>query len=248
MMLFIALYLFVFSWVAAFTPPPMLFKEIDKKMISEASTLNVDSDIPVFRPHGKPSSSILGGQQAFVSITTISQRISHMANIARKIFDGNIYPDRLFIFISEDPYLIDKGIPVGHIPHELLQMTLSHPLSIVYTNNIGPHRKLLPLLTKYWDDDVLIVTLDDEDKKNDSLKTYFPQLLKYYQASDRNSQISLRARRIGFCRTSGGGVRSSNMSTHVSPFAVKPYKQWDLMSHGRKGLLLLPTGTPFLHT
>jgi hypothetical protein len=37
-----------------------------------------------------------------------------------------------------------------------------HPVSIVFTENIGPHRKLLPLLSRKWNEDCVIMTTDDD--------------------------------------------------------------------------------------
>lgn len=34
--------------------------------------------------------------------------------------------------------------------------------SLAFVPNRGPHRKLLPSLERYWDDDVVLVTVDDD--------------------------------------------------------------------------------------
>jgi len=59
---------------------------------------------------------------------------------------------------------------------------LSFSINVVYTDNIGPHRKLLPVLSKFWHMDCVIVTMDD-DREPEFLKTALARLLEYYIAS-----------------------------------------------------------------
>jgi hypothetical protein len=171
----------------------------------------------------------LVNQPVFVSIAAISQRIGSVYDSVKAVFQGSVIPTRVFVFISAEPYLMDEGVPITGIPRPLLDMTSNYPVSIVYTDNIGPHRKLIPLLWKHWHDDVVIITIDD-DFDSKKYPDVLANLIKYYIASDREHVVALRARRIGLCR--------------ASPYGMLRYSFWSIMYHyGTVEMLVLPTGT-----
>jgi len=183
-------------------------------------------------PIGAVLASSLVGQPVYVSMTTMSSRIGNVHKTIRQIFQGKVIPDRLFLFISREPFLLDRGIANDSvIPAELQDLALKgeYPLSVIYTDNLGSHRKLLPLLAKKWDEDCVIATFDDEPKDEGKLGQYLSQLVKYYLASNRSSVVSLKARRIGLCRS--------------SPWLSRNYGYWQVTSAGKHELFLLPTGT-----
>lgn len=62
-------------------------------------------------------------------------------------------------------------------------------ISVIYTNNIGPHRKLLPLLSKKYKEDCVIVTIDDHDIHKPD---FIHALISYYLASNKESVVALR--------------------------------------------------------
>jgi hypothetical protein len=159
---------------------------------------------------------------------------SRIGNVNRTIFgllNGSVVPTRIYLFISEEGFLLDKGIPPTKIPHSLFELSQHFNFSVVYTDNIGPHRKLLPLLAKKWDEDCIIITLDDEPEKEGGKTDWrVEQLLKYHKASGEDAVVSLRTRRIGQCDT--------------PPWRTLPYNAWRLIyTSADRELLLLPTGT-----
>ena len=163
----------------------------------------------------------------FVSMTTISSRLPFIFESILSILRGMIYPTKIFLFVSQEAYLLDEGI--SSIPQTLLALSYAKLLTIVFTNNIGPHRKLLPLLHKYLNKKVIIITLDDDIG---NIRTFYSiyHLIKYYIGSDKESIISLRTRRIGIC--------------NHPPFRVVPYNKWTLRSnYGDREMLNVPTGT-----
>lgn len=105
-------------------------------------------------------------------------------------------PDRIFLFISSEPFILDTGIPVEELPLALLELSYYFPFTIVYTDNIGPHRKLLPLLSKKWHEDCIIVTFDDENQRG--INTYLENNIKYFTVSGGTAVVSLRSRIMGF--------------------------------------------------
>jgi hypothetical protein len=107
-----------------------------------------DFNIGIERSYGGISvSTILGEQPLYVSIAVISGRIKNVSKIIWSILNGIVIPTHIFLFISRDPFMMDEGITEAEIPLELQYLAASTDIfSIVYTDNIGPHRKLLPIL------------------------------------------------------------------------------------------------------
>jgi len=167
----------------------------------------------------------------YATMTTTHFRIGQVHNTIRTIFKGLVIPDHLYLFISKDPFLVDKGIPnPANIPEALKQVIREgYPVSVIYTKNIGPHRKLLPLLASKYNEKCIIVTYDDENKIKEELKWYLLSLLKYYAVSDKSSIIALRTRRVGYC--------------DVSPYKTLTYNLWMGFPRQTIEMLLLPTGT-----
>lgn len=174
--------------------------------------------------------SKITGIPLYGTMTTTHFRIHQVHSTVRTIFKSAVIPDRLYIFISKDPFLLDKGIPPQNIPDQLKQVIREgYPVSIIYTKNIGPHRKLLPLLASKYTEDCIIVTFDDENKRMEELKWYLPSLLKYYAVSDKKSIVALKSRRIGYC--------------DVAPFQTLTYNLWMGFPRQTIEMLILPTGT-----
>jgi hypothetical protein len=72
------------------------------------------------------------------------------------------------LYISKESYLLDEGCP--RLTEELEQLKLANQdrFSVVYVENTGPYRKILPVLTEVYDYEyslfsrTLIVTTDDD--------------------------------------------------------------------------------------
>lgn len=192
-----------------------------------------NSNLMKLKPFG---SDVLKGQPLYLSLTTIHSRIYGIASTIESIISGTVWPDHIYIFVSRDPYLLDLGVSPEYIMSEskgkLIDMALIYPwISIIFTDNIGPHRKLLPLLAKKWDEDCVIITIDDHETYK---KTALESLLLYYESSNRQAVIALRTRRMGIC-------------SDAPPWRISPYTNhlkglWPVASSGRKEMLTLPTG------
>lgn len=197
----------LFEWEQVYVKPSPLFAE---------RTLNLSVD-----PRSGVNISKITDYKVFVSLATISIRIHRVNNSIFTILDGVLVPTHIFLFISKDAYLLDRGIPLDKIPNDLLNLVHQQLLTIVYTNNIGPHRKLLPLLSRFYCearpgpttivnsinncndgtsavDRVLIVTIDDD-------MVYHPRspllyrLMSIFIDHNETSVTALRVRRIGLC-------------------------------------------------
>lgn len=115
-------------------------------------------------------------QPVYVSMTTISIRIDSIYKSVLILIQGRIVPTHIYLCISEEPFLLDKGIT--SIPDNLLSLVAAKYLTIVYTQNIGPHRKLLPVLKRYWGQDVFIATVDDDCSDSKSYSILYQVLLQ----------------------------------------------------------------------
>jgi hypothetical protein len=183
------------------------------------------------------ASTVLRGQMLYVSLTTIHNRIYGITNTVESIIRGTVWPDRIFIFVSRDPYLLDIGVSPEFILSEtkgqLANLTQTYPwISLIFTENIGPHRKLLPLLAKKWNEDCAIVTIDDHETYKE---TTIESLIAYYEASGRSAVVALRARRMGIC--------GDTPPWKLSPYTKKRKGTWPEASPGYREMLILPTGT-----
>ena len=202
-------------------------------------------------------SSLLGDQKLYVGITTIRSRLQHVVLTVRSILNGMVVPTHIYLFLSEEPYLLDKGVPKEAVPLELRYLASSTDIfSIIYTDNIGPHRKLLPLLHRHWDDDCVLVTFDDDKAV---AKDALFKLVSYYLDGRKVAVVGLRTRRIGLCtstvrnqaattaRTFSDGVTSTTPKAIIPPAASWApvgygFCRWPRVQNERLEMLVLPTG------
>ena len=104
----------------------------------------------------------LAREKVIVSLTTIRDRAASVHKVIESVKFQSLRPDAIVLNISEEPYLLDKGIPRSEVPENLLRLEKQGFISINYVKNIGPYRKLLPVLERFWDANCLIVTCDDD--------------------------------------------------------------------------------------
>lgn len=155
-----------------------------------------------------------------ISLTVIHTRLAKLHLTLHSLLQQDYNNFEVCVHASKEPFLLDQGI--SDVPREVQRLISDDSrLSWRWVPNIGPYRKLLPVLNKMIDEDQLIVTADDD--------TIYPQgwlstLVQYYSLF--NCVISFRSH---FIAISDGG------------FA--PYRSW--MTHGiveNPSELVLPTG------
>ena len=97
-----------------------------------------------------------------ISMTSMSSRMGTLALTLRSLLDQSYGNLRIHLYLSREPYLLDKG--VGEIPADIraLQKQAGDRLKIEFCPNWGPYRKLLPYLRKNWGYSKLVVTVDDD--------------------------------------------------------------------------------------
>jgi hypothetical protein len=169
-------------------------------------------------------------QRVIVSVTTISRRLDSIVDVVGSLLAQSLPPDEVRIAASREGFLVDEGIPPERIPARIQEWVREGKVHWDYTENIGPYRKLIPVLERSVDPSSLIVTADDD--------TLYPEywLESLVEEALRNprSVIAFRCRYI-----------------RLSKRGFAPYATWPLVTEAwlrERGaepvdpLLLFPTG------
>jgi len=154
--------------------------------------------------------------QVTVSLTTIDSRLPHLHRVIESLHQQEVPPKEIRLYISREPYLLDKGISQDD-PHlkELQKFPL---LRVKWVDNTGPYRKIVPFLQEHFSHSVatdkLFVTVDDDT-------LYPPEFLRVlqetYKAHDcvvafRGRAMVLEAAEIASYPTWGIGLDYPSMS------------------------------------
>uniref|UniRef100_A0A6C0BTV6 Glycosyltransferase 2-like domain-containing protein n=1 Tax=viral metagenome TaxID=1070528 RepID=A0A6C0BTV6_9ZZZZ len=107
----------------------------------------------------------------YVSITSIYKNQNPLYETLKSILIQTIPPDKIFIYLSEEPYILDDGFIDKKITdNNLLNLINNTPnIELNWVKNIGSYRKLLPLLKDKWKEDCIIITFDDDTIYNNNL-------------------------------------------------------------------------------
>lgn len=187
---------------------------------------------------GKPlAADSLGGSPVYISLTSIHNRLYGVTATIDSIITGHVLPSHIYLFLSQDPFLLDQGVSPDFLHSDTMRdlravyRRFPH-ISIVFVDNMGPHRKLLPLLAAKWTEDCVIVTVDDHLLYPPSM---LASLLEYDRAAAATSVVARRARRMGLC--------SSSPPWMLAPYTRNRRGLWPETRPARQEMLMLPTGT-----
>ena len=196
----------------------------------ESCKVFVPSRIPETRQTEEIQSTVATRREVpvFVSLTTISSRLSRLSDVLNSLLSQTITPDRIILNISSEPYLLDSGIAFGDLPLAVRDLIGTGLVEIYGVRNTGPYRKLLPTLRRFSSSPFLVATADDD-------AIYPPLWLEgLYEAYMREKCIiSYRCRVIEF------------RNEKVAPYTTWPLLGYDApepSSNGLKSVYLLPTG------
>lgn len=156
----------------------------------------------------------------FISLTTIDSRVDKVNLTVESLLAQDYANLSVVLHLSREPYLLDKGVP--HAPPALEALRREDPrFSIRWVPNMGPYRKLLPLLASLGSRGAFIATADDDTLYPEDWLT---QLMRFH--SRYRCVIANRAHRIA--------IRGGKLT---------PYRDWMNSSIVRNpDLLMLPTG------
>lgn len=108
--------------------------------------------------------------KVYVSLTSIYDNVNVLLPTLQSLSQQRYPVDRYYLFLSEKPYLLDKGFPDQKLPTQLAQFLKEHSsFELRWVDNQGPYRKLLPILREKWDEECLIITVDDDTVYSPSL-------------------------------------------------------------------------------
>jgi len=101
----------------------------------------------------------------YVSVTSIHQHQRMLLQTLKSIKSQTLPPDQCFVYLSDEPYLLDIGFKDKNISDNDLKNFInenSNMFSVIWVKNTGPYRKLLNILHDKWDDNCAIITIDDD--------------------------------------------------------------------------------------
>eukprot|EP01032_Pedospumella_encystans_P013600 gene13600-15648_t len=177
---------------------------------------------------GTVDSTFFLQKPVYVSLTTMASRLNNVSEAITSLIQARVVPSKIFLVISKNPHLLDEGVKV--IPDDLLCLAAAGYVNIIFTFNTGPHRKLLPVLKRYWNKDVFIATVDDDLSHAQGYIILYQLLKTYVMNNQTNAVVALRARRIAFCAS--------------VPYRVTKYSSWSITkNYNRQEMMVMPTGT-----
>lgn len=97
-----------------------------------------------------------------VSATVISSRLSDFKKTVLSILSQELKPDIFFVFVSSEPFGLDEGIARDN---EDLREIGDLGATVVFTDNLGPHRKLAPAVRILLESNIprpFLITVDDD--------------------------------------------------------------------------------------
>lgn len=101
----------------------------------------------------------------YISVTSIFQNQDILVPTLNSILKQTVIPDKIFVYLSEEEYLLDSGFPNRKITDSKLANLIRNSndlIEIKWVKNTGPYRKLLPLMKEKWNEDCIIITIDDD--------------------------------------------------------------------------------------
>lgn len=95
-----------------------------------------------------------------ISLTAISPRIARLAPVIASLLAQDPAPARVLIHLSRGAYLLDEGIT--DLPADLAALVDGHRVQVIWVDNTGPYRKILPWAAAHAGSDRWVVTADDD--------------------------------------------------------------------------------------
>ncbi len=108
-------------------------------------------------------------EKIIVSLTTYSKRIKTVFLAIESIFEQEVKPDKIVLWLNKDEFMVDN------LP-KTLKKQIKQGLEIDFYNNIKSYKKIVPSLKKYPND--IIITIDDDILyKKDFIKNLYDSYL-----------------------------------------------------------------------
>lgn len=100
----------------------------------------------------------------YISLTSIFKNQDILLQTLQSIMKQTRLPDKIFLYLSEESYILDTGFKDKKITNSNLLKLINDNsiINIKWVKNRGSYRKLLPILKEKWDEDCIIITIDDD--------------------------------------------------------------------------------------
>ena len=107
---------------------------------------------------------ILFKPPVYISLTSIFKNQDILLQTLQSIMKQTRLPDKIFLYLSEESYILDTGFKDKKITNSNLLKLINDNsiINIKWVKNRGSYRKLLPILKEKWDEDCIIITIDDD--------------------------------------------------------------------------------------
>ena len=129
---------------------------------------------------------------------------------------------------------------------DIPKTAVSVSVTIVQTNSsLGPHRKLLPLLSRVWGRDVAVLIMDDDTRVT---ANYVGLFATQDRLQGGSAIIAGQVRRLGVCAATPSICTSSSHDEGKisgrcdAGVVMPPYNRWAQVTHCERELLVLPVG------
>ena len=112
-----------------------------------------------------------------INLTTTASRLELCSSTLWSLLHQTIIPDEINVWVSKEPYLADEGI--NEIPIFITELnSVRNIIKIKFTKNIGPYRKIIPILRESNADDIIVYADDDVIYGCTWLETLYDEFLK----------------------------------------------------------------------
>ena len=186
------------------------------------------------------------GLDVHISLTTTHFRVDEVHRTVESLLCQSVRPTSITLYLGDGPAtkpLSDLGVDrTSTCALKLLQLGrhTGGVFRVRWVANMGPHTKLLPGLAEHRNDDVLLVTVDDDFEYHIS---WLLELLEGYLRSDRNSVVARRVRLIPLqCRSDAPCIPERIAPYVMNVPADSDVQDWAMLAPGRSEMLALPCG------
>jgi hypothetical protein len=101
----------------------------------------------------------------YISLTSIFKNQEMLFKTLQSLVNQTLLPNKIFLYLSEEPSFFDNGFRNKIITNKKLLHLLQTNQDIIqikWGKDIGPYGKLIPLLKEKWNEDCIIITVDDD--------------------------------------------------------------------------------------
>lgn len=136
-----------------------------------------------------------------VNITTTHNRLHLCSQTVWSLLHQSILPGKIVIWVSKEPYLIDRGI--DEEPSWVQELnTVKNIIEFKWTANTGPYRKLFPALAEATEDQIIVYVDDDTIYKENWLNLLISKFQEHNEEKIVASRIRIRKRNLfGYHKT-----------------------------------------------